>query len=286
MNKSLLTAKNIIIQGITGTHGAFHATAMRANGASVVAGTSPNKAGQEVDGVRVYRTIVDIKKDFTVDTSIVFVPASFAKDAMLEAIDEHIPLIICITEGVPVHDMLEVKQRAKENDVTLIGPNCPGVLIPGGNKLGIIPYMLGLPGNVGIVSRSGTLTYEVTASLSARGIGQSAIIGIGGDRIHGIGFIECLEMFENDPETHAIVLIGEIGGTEEIEAAKYIESSVIKPVYAYIAGYTAPAGVQLGHAGAILESDKESAEAKMNYLANNGIGVFKTIHHLVATLAK
>lgn len=282
----LLTATNVIVQGITGAHGAFHATAMRASGTNIIAGTSPNKAGQEVDGVPVYRTIADIKKDFTIDTSVIFVPAPFAKDAMLEAINEHIPLIICITEGVPVHDMLTVREHASKQNVTLIGPNCPGVLIPGGNKLGIIPYMLGLPGNVGIVSRSGTLTYEIAAGLTARGIGQSAIVGIGGDRIHGIGFIECLKMFESDPHTNAIILIGEIGGTEEREAAEYIKTSVTKPVYAYIAGQTAPPGVQLGHAGAILGSNKESAEQKASYLAANGVMVFKAIHQLVTALAK
>ncbi|HEU5121476.1 MAG TPA: succinate--CoA ligase subunit alpha [Candidatus Saccharimonadales bacterium] len=284
MDKSLLTAKNVIVQGITGTHGAFHATTMRASGTNVVAGTSPNKAGQEVDGVPVYRTIVDIKKDFEIDTSVIFVPAPFAKVAMLEAINAHIPLVICITEGVPVHDMLEVTQHASKNGVTLIGPNCPGVLVPGGNKLGIIPYILGLPGNIGIVSRSGTLTYEVAAGLTAKGIGQSAIIGIGGDRIHGVGFKECLEMFEHDPDTHAIVLIGEIGGAEEVQAAEYIQSSVTKPVYAYIAGQAAPAGVQLGHAGAILGSNKESAQAKTASLARSGVRVFDAIHHLIDSL--
>jgi succinyl-CoA synthetase alpha subunit len=282
MNKSLLTAKNVIVQGITGTHGAFHATAMHAAGTNVVAGTSPNKASEVVDGVPVYAHIADIKKDFDVDISVVFVPARFAKAALLEAITEKIPLIICITEGIPVHDMLEMRETAIKNNVTLIGPNCPGVLIPGGNKLGIIPALIGKPGNIGIVSRSGTLTYEVTAGLTAKGIGQSAIIGIGGDPIHGIGFMECLEMFEHDPETHAIVLIGEVGGTEEITAAEYIKKFVTKPIYAYIAGQTAPPGVQMGHAGAILGNQNESAQAKTTALKEAGVHIATSIARLVS----
>lgn len=285
MHKSLLTAKNVIVQGITGTHGAFHTTAMRASGTNIVAGTSPNKAGQTFDSIPVYRTVADIKKDFRVDISIIFVPAPSAKSALLEAIAEDVPLTICITEGIPIHDMLEVKKRAEERNVILIGPNCPGVLIPGGNKLGIIPYTLGLSGSVGIVSRSGTLTYEVTAGLTKRGVGQSAIIGIGGDRIHGVGFIECLEMFENDLDTDTIVLIGEIGGVEELEAAEYIGTSVTKPVYAYIAGHTAPVGVQLGHAGAILGANGESARVKTKALAGSGVHSFTSITDLILDLA-
>ena len=285
MSSILLDAKNIIIQGITGTHGAFHATTMRASGTNIIAGTSPNKAGQQVDGVPVYRTVADIKKDYTIDASVIFVPAPFAKDAMVEAISEGIPLIVCITEGIPVHDMLLVKKLAHENNISLIGPNSPGILIPGGNKLGIIPYMLGLPGSIGIVSRSGTLTYEATAGLTARDIGQRAIIGIGGDRIHGLGFVECLEMFERDPKTTSIVLIGEIGGTEELKAAEYIRSSVTKPVYAYVAGHHAPAGVQLGHAGAILGSDNESAIVKTQALQDAGAITAQSIVSLINAVA-
>lgn len=284
MNKSLLTAKNVIIQGITGTHGAFHATAMRASGTNVVAGTSPNKAGQNVDGVPVYASIADIKKDFKVDISVIFVPAPFAKSAMMEAISEDVPLVVCITEGVPIHDMLEVTSFSKQRGVVLIGPNCPGVLVPGGNKLGIIPALIGLPGHVGIVSRSGTLTYEVAAGLTTKGIGQSAVIGIGGDRIHGIGFLGCLEMFENDPATRSIVLIGEVGGTEELRAAEFIRTSVKKPVYVYIAGQTAPPGVQMGHAGAILGHENESANAKAIQLEAMGVRVATNIPALLSSI--
>lgn len=270
MRSDIFTAKNVIVQGITGTHGAFHTAAMRAAGTNIIAGTSPNKAGSVVDSVPVYATIADIQQDFTVDISIIFVPAPFAKAAMLEAIDAAVPLIVCITEGVPVHDMLAVKAKADDAGVRIIGPNCPGVLLPGGNKLGIIPASMGLPGSVGIVSRSGTLTYEAAANLTARDIGQKYIIGIGGDRVRGTDFIDCLELFEKDPDVTSIVLIGEIGGTSEQAAAMYIQQHVTKPVYAYVAGHSAPAGVQLGHAGAILGGEDESASAKTTALKAAG----------------
>lgn len=284
MRRELFTGKNIIIQGITGTHGAFHTKQMRAAGTNIVAGTSPSKAGQDVDSVPVYATIEDIKKDFSVDASVIFVPAPFAKFAMLEAIDAAIPLIVCITEGVPVHDMLEVKKRATQADVAIIGPNCPGVLLPGVNKLGIIPATMGLPGSIGIVSRSGTLTYEAAAGLTTRGLGQKYIIGIGGDRVQGTDFIDCLQLFEEDDDVSSIVLIGEIGGSAEQRAAEYIKSHVSKPVYAYIAGHSAPVGVQLGHAGAILGSIDESAKAKTKALAGVNVHTFNSIFELVAAL--
>ena len=191
MRKELFTARNVIVQGITGSHGAFHTATMRASGTHIIAGTSPNKAGQVIDGVPVYASIEAIKQDHMIDTSVIFVPAAFAKSAMIEAIEARIPLIICITEGIPVHDMLEIKKRAEQADVTIIGPNCPGVLIPGINKLGIIPASMGTPGSIGVVSRSGTLTYEVAAGLTSRGLGQKYIIGIGGDRVQGTDFIDC-----------------------------------------------------------------------------------------------
>jgi succinyl-CoA synthetase alpha subunit len=276
VNNSLFQG-NVIVQGITGTHGSFHTAAMRASGTPIVAGTSPNKAGQYVDGVPVYQTINDIKKDFDVAITVVFVPAPFAKAALLEAIEASIPLIICITEGIPVHDMLVITKQAKEKGLVIIGPNCPGVLIPGSAKLGIIPAHLGTTGSVGIVSRSGTLTYEAAASLSTRGIGQRYIIGIGGDRIHGVNFTDCLELFQNDPLVTKIVLIGEIGGMDEQKAAEYLSRTVTKPVYAYIAGHAAPAGVQLGHAGAILGSNDESAQNKTRALEQAGAQVFSSI---------
>lgn len=280
MDNKLFIGKNVIIQGITGGQGSFHAKAMKQAGTSVIAGTSPNKAGQTVDDIPVYGSIKDIAAEHTIDVSVIFVPAPFAKAAILEAITADIPLIICITEGVPIHDMLQIKQRLVGQRSTLIGPNCPGVLLPGVNKLGIIPSSMGLAGSVGIVSRSGTLTYEAMAGLTARGIGQKYVIGIGGDPIRGTGFIECLELFENDPEVTSIVMIGEIGGTDEIAAADYIKKHITKPIYGYIAGHHAPAGVQLGHAGAILGSENESAAAKTAQLSRVGVTVSESIVQL------
>lgn len=271
MSEDLLAGKNVIVQGITGAHGAFHAAAMKAAGTNIVGGTSPNKAGELVDSIPVYASIADIQKDTSVDISVIFVPAKFAKSAILEAIKAKVPLIVCITEGVPLHDMLYISQQIEKGSSRLIGPNCPGILIPGGNKLGIIPAHLATPGSVGIVSRSGTLTYEAMDGLTRRGIGQKYIIGIGGDRVAGTSFIDCLALFEADPDVDRIVMIGEIGGTSELEAADYIENHVTKPVYAYITGHHAPEGVQLGHAGAILGSTNESAQAKTVYLAQKGV---------------
>jgi succinyl-CoA synthetase alpha subunit len=285
MHKELFSAKNIIVQGITGAHGSFHTVSMRAAGTNIIAGTSPGKAGQLVDGVLVYDSIKDIQKDHKVDTTVIFVPAPFAKAAMREAIEAKIPLIVCITEGVPVHDMLEIKKEASSARVTIIGPNCPGILAPGINKLGIIPANMGTPGNIGIVSRSGTLTYEAAAGLTAKGLGQKYIIGIGGDRIQGTNFIDYLELFQNDPDVHSIVMIGEIGGTSEIEAAEFIKANVSKPVYSYIAGHNAPKGVSLGHAGAILGSDEESAAAKTEALKSAGATTANSITELI-TLVK
>lgn len=274
------TAKNVIVQGITGTHGAFHAASMLAAGTNVVAGTSPNKAGERIHNIPVYATIDAIQAEMPVDASVIFVPAPFAEAAMLEAVHAHIPLIVCITEGVPIHDMLVVKQHAKDAGVTLIGPNCPGILLPGRLKIGIIPASMGTPGSVGIVSRSGTLTYEAAAHLTSHGIGQKYIIGIGGDRVRGTDFTDCLQLFEDDPEVSSIVLIGEIGGVSEQAAAAYIKAHVKKPVYAYIAGHAAPAGVQLGHAGAILGNSDESAATKSAALKAAGATVADSITEL------
>jgi succinyl-CoA synthetase alpha subunit len=284
MDNHLFTAKNVIIQGITGSQGSFHAHAMKNAGTNIVAGTSPNKAGQMVGDIPVYSSIADITAEYTVDISVIFVPAPFAKAAILEAIKADIPLIVCITEGVPIHDMMYLKQHMIGKRSVLIGPNCPGVLLPGQNKLGIIPSNMGLPGSVGIVSRSGTLTYEAMAGLTARNIGQKYIIGIGGDPIRGTGFIECLELFEKDEDVTSIVMIGEIGGTDELIAAQYIKEHVTKPVYGYIAGHHAPAGVQLGHAGAILGSENESAQAKTTELADAGVVMSESIVQLTASV--
>lgn len=274
----------VIVQGITGTHGSFHARSMVAAGTNIVAGTSPTKAGQTVNSIPVYDTIAAIQKDFTIDASVIFVPAKSAKTAMIEAIDAHIPVIVCITEGVPVHDMLVVKKLANSAGVHIIGPNCPGILIPGQLKLGIIPEQMGTPGNIGIVSRSGTLTYEAAAELSARNLGQKYIIGIGGDQIQGASYIDCLELFQNDPDVSSIVLIGEIGGSSEQDAAAYCKANITKPVYAYIAGHSAPLGIQLGHAGAILNNPDESASAKTAALKSAGVFTATSLGELIAAV--
>lgn len=278
---NLFEGKNVIVQGITGAHGSFQTKAMIAAGTNVVAGTTPGKAGQEIEGVKVYDTVKDIQKEHAVDTSVIFVPARHAKGAILEAIAAEIPLIICITEGIPVHDMLIVHQRLEGSKSTLLGPNSPGALLPGINKLGIIPASMSLQGNAAIVSRSGTLTYETMAGLTEKGIGQKYVIGIGGDVIHGMGYIECLQLFQNDPQVDKIVLIGEIGGQDEIAAANFIQQSITKPVFAYIAGHHAPEGVQLGHAGAILGSAAESADAKTKKLAKAGAITANSVTNLI-----
>jgi succinyl-CoA synthetase alpha subunit len=284
MNEQLLTGKNVIVQGITGAHGSFHTRAMVAAGTTIVAGTSPGKGGQNVDDILVYNSITDIQADVAVDTTVIFVPAPHAKAAILEAIAAKVPLIICITEGIPIHDMLQIKQHLEKSGSKLIGPNCPGILMPGIIKLGIIPAAMGLAGTVGIVSRSGTLTYEAMAGLSARGIGQKYVIGIGGDPISGTGFTDCLELFQNDPDVGRIVMIGEIGGTAEYDAADYIAGHVTKPVYSYITGHHAPEGVQLGHAGAILGSLHESASAKTAYLHSKGITTTTSLVDLIKSV--
>lgn len=282
---NIFTGKNVIVQGITGSHGSFQTKAMLAAGTHIVAGTSPNKAGETVEGIPVYSSIEAIQQEIDVDISVIFVPAPYAKAAIIEAISAEIPLIICITEGIPVHDMLDVKKLLKQSRSTLLGPNSPGALLPGVNKLGIIPAAMSLPGTVAIVSRSGTLTYETMGGLSEKGVGQKYVIGIGGDQVHGMGYIECLELFEQDPGVDRIVLIGEIGGREEIEAADFIKESVTKPVFSYIAGHHAPAGVQLGHAGAILGSEQESALAKTQKLADAGATTAKSISELISLIS-
>jgi succinyl-CoA synthetase alpha subunit len=292
---NLFTGKNVIVQGITGAHGSFQTKAMLAAGTRIIAGTTPGKAGEFVENVPVYNAITDIQANLQklvpdedqshIDTTVIFVPARFAKGAILEAINANIPLIVCITEGIPVHDMLAINQRLKTSNSTLLGPNSPGALLPGGNKLGIIPAAMSLPGSVAIVSRSGTLTYETMAGLTDKGIGQKYVIGIGGDIIHGMGYIECLELFERDPEVSTIVLIGEIGGQDEIEAAAYIQASVSKPVFAYIAGHHAPEGVQLGHAGAILGSQSESAQVKSDALQGAGATVSTSITGVITSVS-
>ena len=282
MTPQLFTGKNVIIQGITGKNGRFHARNMLDYKTHIVAGTSPNQAISEVHGVPVFRTIDDIKKRFAIDVSVIFVPAPHAKAAILEAIQAQIPLIVCITEGVPVHDMLKIKQKLRRSHSVLIGPNCPGVLLPGRQLLGIIPASLATPGDTAIVSRSGTLTYEAMSLLTRAGFEQRYIIGIGGDMISGSSFVDCLQLFQNNPSVKRIVMIGEIGGISEIAAADYIKQSISKPVYAYIAGHSAPNGVQMGHAGAILGTNAlESATAKTAYLQQAGAITANSISELV-----
>lgn len=265
-----LANARVIVQGITGTHGSFHTAAMLEAGTKIVAGVTPGKAGQVVSGVPVYDSVHQARQDVQANTSVVFVPAPFAKDACLEAIAAGIELLVIITEHIPVHDVLDILARAEEQGTMVVGPNCPGLLVPGGPKLGIIPQAVGKAGSVAVVSRSGTLTYEAAASLSAAGIGQRVIIGIGGDRLRGLSFVDCLQAFEADTNAKSIVLIGEIGGQDEQAAADYIKASVTKPVFAYVVGHSAPAGTQLGHAGAIMGGQAESAAAKTNALRSAG----------------
>ena len=285
MTPACFTGRNVIIQGITGKNGQFHTQSMLTYGTRIVAGTSPTKAGSFVHSVPVYERISDIQRDMSIDASIIFVPAPFAKSAIFEAIDASIPLIIIITENIPVHDMLQIKQHMEGKGSTIIGPNCPGVLLPGTHNLGIIPAHLALSGTTAVVSRSGTLTYEAMSLLTQAGIGQKYIIGIGGDMIPGSSFVDCLKLFEGDSDVSHIVMIGEIGGIAEIEAAEYIHAHTTKPVYGYIAGHTAPPGVQLGHAGAILGTNRlEAASRKTLALQQAGATTANDLPSLIARL--
>ena len=280
-SNNVFIGKNVIVQGITGAHGSFQTKAMLAAGTNIIAGTTPGKAGQQVEGIKVYDSIKDIQATQSVDITVIFVPAPYAKGAILEAITAEVPLIVCITEGIPVHDMLVINEKLKISHSTLLGPNSPGALLPGINKLGIIPTSMSLKGRSAIVSRSGTLTYETMSGLTDKGVGQKYVIGIGGDMIHGMGYMDCLELFEKDEDVDKIILIGEIGGQDEVEAAAHIKDHVTKPVFAYIAGHHAPAGVQLGHAGAILGSDQESASNKTKILADSGAKTANSITELI-----
>ncbi len=265
----------LLVQGITGREGEFHSRQMLAYGTQVVAGVTPGKGGQfACDGrVPVFDTVAEAVEATGANTSVIYVPARFAPDAILEAADAGIGLIVCITEGIPVMDMIQVKAYLDQKGVRLIGPNCPGVLSPGQAKVGIMPGHIAMPGPVGVVSRSGTLTYEVVYALTARGIGQSTCVGIGGDPIIGTRFVDVLEMFENDPQTEQVVMIGEIGGNDEEIAAKFIAERMTKPVVAFIAGRTAPPGKRMGHAGAIIEGGTGTAAEKIAALEAVGVQV-------------
>jgi succinyl-CoA synthetase alpha subunit len=253
----------LVVQGITGRDGGFHASKMKAYGTNVVAGTSPGKAGEQVDGIPVFNTVRDAVKESGADTSVIFVPAPFAKDAMMEAADAGVRLIVCITEGVPTLDVVEAYSYIRRKGARLIGPNCPGLISPGRSMVGIMPTMIFREGSTGVISRSGTLTYEVVYNLTEHGMGQSTAVGVGGDPVVGLYYRELLEMFENDPETDSIALIGEIGGDAEERAAEYIRDHVTKPVAVFIAGQQAPPGKQMGHAGAIISSGSGTAAEKI-----------------------
>lgn len=263
----------LIVQGITGSAGLFHATQCRDYGTNVVGGVTPGKGGTEIEGFQVFNTVSDAVKEVSANTSLIFVPAPFAMDAIIEAVDAGIELVICITEGIPTMDMVKVAKYMEGRTARIIGPNCPGVITPGQAKAGIMPGYIHKPGRVGIISKSGTLTYEAVWQLTNLGIGQSTCIGIGGDPIIGSTFIDILKLFEKDKDTDAVVMIGEIGGNAEEEAAAFIEKHFSKPVAAFIAGATAPKGKRMGHAGAIISGGSGLAEDKIKALKNAGVKV-------------
>jgi len=268
----------VIVQGITGKQGRFHAKSMLDYGTKVVAGVTPGKGGEKVHGVPVFDSVKEAVDATNAEASVIFVPAPFVYSAAMEAIDAGIKLLVIITEGVPVKDSAKIRKKCKETNVQLIGPNCPGLITPGKSKIGIIPGQICMPGNVGIVSRSGTLTYEIIQNLTLNGLGQSTCVGLGGDPVHGIDFTEALEMFENDEQTEHIILVGEIGGTGEQEAAELIKEKITKPVYAFIAGngsWVKP-GKQMGHAGAIVQGESGTAKAKMEILSKAGVVTVRT----------
>ncbi len=263
----------LLVQGITGREGLFHTEQMIEYGTNVVGGVTPGKGGEWVLGKPVFDTVKAARDATEANTGIIYVPAAFAADAIFEAIDAGIALIVCITEGIPVLDMMKVRARIDQSESRLIGPNCPGLLTPGQAKVGIMPGHIAAPGSVGVVSRSGTLTYEVVYALTQAGIGQTTCVGIGGDPINGTSFIDVLQLFEDDPATEKIVMIGEIGGTDEEKAAAFIAKSMTKPVVAFIAGQTAPPGKRMGHAGAIVEGGSGTAEDKIKALIEAGVKV-------------
>ncbi|MFB3909303.1 MAG: succinate--CoA ligase subunit alpha [Candidatus Eisenbacteria bacterium] len=263
----------VVVQGITGRDGAFHSRAMKAYGTKVVAGVTPGKAGERVDDIPVFHTVADAVRETGADTSVLYVPPAFAPDAILEAAHAGIRLVVAITEGIPTIQMISVFEEIRPLGTRVIGPNCPGLISPGKCKVGIMPGEIHMPGPVGVVSRSGTLTYEMVYQLTRNGIGQSTCIGIGGDPIIGTNFIDCLSRFQEDPETKAVVMIGEIGGTAEEEAAEFVRTRMNKPVVGFIAGQTAPPGKRMGHAGAIISGGSGTAAEKIKVLGEAGIPV-------------
>lgn len=274
---SILIDKNtrLIVQGITGRDGGFHASKMKRYGTNVVGGISPGKAGEEVDGIPVFNTVKDAVVQTGANATVLFVPAKFAKDAIMEAADGGIELIVCITEGIPTLDVVEAYRFVRMKGAKLIGPNCPGLISPDKSLIGIMPSMIFKQGGTGVISRSGTLTYEVVYNLTSKGMGQSTAVGVGGDPVVGLYYEELLQMFENDPDTDSIALIGEIGGDAEERAAKYIKANITKPVAVFIAGQSAPPGKQMGHAGAIISSGSGTAAEKIAAFEAVGIPVAK-----------
>jgi succinyl-CoA synthetase alpha subunit len=279
----------LAVQGLTGSEGRFHGLRNRAYGTSLVAGVTPGKGGQDVDGIPVLDTVAEAVAEHGANTAMVFVPAPFAADAVYESVDAGVHTVIAITEGVPAHEMLRIHAYIRAHGVRMLGPNCPGALSPGKANVGIIPAEIFTPGNIGLVSRSGTLTYQIGHELTQMGLGNSTIVGIGGDPVVGSSFIDILRQFQDDPETEYVVMVGEIGGDEEEKAAAFIEAEMTKPVVAYIAGFTAPPGKTMGHAGAIISGSSGTAEAKKQALEARGIRVGTTpteTAELVAELAR
>ena len=276
----------LVVQGITGKEGTFHTLACRDYGTTVVAGVTPGKGGSRHEGVPVFDTVREAVAKEGANTTVIFVPPALAADAILEAIDAAVPLVICITEGIPTLDMVRVARFLRGSGTRLIGPNCPGIISPGKAKVGIMPGHIHKRGKVGVVSRSGTLTYEAVGQLTRLGLGQSTCVGLGGDPIIGTTFVDCLGLFEDDPTTHAILMIGEIGGTAEEEAAAFVKRHVSKPVVGYIAGQTAPPGRRMGHAGAIISGGKGTAAEKVTALRRAGIAVVKSPAEMGAAVKK